>query len=440
MKRKLSPLDEESRLSRLLFNKSKDLTEKLKSSENDIESNAVDYKVAWIDEDDEKFSANIIPNIKTKALYTEKLKQKYEILMGTPSWANLNRASNSEETEDEKLLKTVGHLKKSNTNELSNKYLEVKYMPRINSETSKEGPIVSCIEFHPKIAVSLVAGQAGIVSLFTIGGDVSNKLHTFKLKKWNIHAAQFTPDGTNAYIASKKMSNFCIYNLVKAQPKLIELPHPVKKLDLFKMSLDGKYLAITDGFEEVFIMCTASIELLSVLKNNTKVVSMSFNHECSLLYCYGIHGEVTVWDLSTFRPMKKFYDNGCVTASTIVTSPCGRLLATGSGEGIVNIYETSKLTISEPAPLKVISNLTTKITNLKFNATSELLAAASEVYPNAVKLIHIPSYHVYSNFPNQSFNLHNVGVINFSPNSGYIALGNNKNYALLYRLKHYKNY
>ncbi|KAJ0178756.1 hypothetical protein K1T71_005531 [Dendrolimus kikuchii] len=441
MKRKLSNLDEEeSRFSNLLFNKSKDLAEKLILPGNDNEQNCKTCKVAWVDEDDETFDASIIPNTKSKTLYTEKLKQKYETLIGTPNWANLNRISKDEEDEEEKILRTVGHLKKTKTIGLPNKFLEVKYMPKINSETENEGPIISRIEFHPKIAVSLVAGQAGNVSLFTIGSDFNNKLHTFKLKKWSIHFAYFTPDGSEAIIASKKSNKFCVYNLVKAEPNLIQLPQPIKRAALFEMSFDGKYIAMTDGFEEVFLMCTASRELLRVFKNNTKVVSMTFNSGCNLLYCYGVQGEVSVWDLSTFKPMSKFYDQGCVTASCITTSPCGRLLATGSGEGIVNIYESSKLTTTDPIPLKVIDNLVTKITNLKFNATSEILAAVSHDYPNAVKLVHIPSYHVFPNFPKQSSNLNNVGVVNFSPNSGYMALGNNKNFASLYRLKYYKNY
>lgn len=423
-----------------MFNKSKDLAEKLIITDSNDEEICKTLKVAWVDDDDEAFDATIIPNTKSKTLYTEKLKQKYETLVGTPNWAKLNRLSKEEEDEDEKILRTVGHLKKTKTTGLPNKFLEVKYMPKINSETGNEGPIISCIEFHPKIAVSLIAGQSGNVSLFSVGGDVNNKLHTFNLKKWNIHAAHFTPDGSETFIASKKSNTFCVYNLVKAEPKLIQLPQPIKRPALFEMSSDGKYLAITDGFEEVFLMCTASQELLRIFKNNTKVTSLTFNNECNLLYCYGEQGEISVWNLSTFRPVNKFYDQGCVTASCITTSPCGRLLATGSGEGIVNIYEISRLTTKDPTPVKVLSNLVTKITNLKFNASSEILAAVSQDHPNAVKLVHIPSYHIFPNFPKPSFNLNNIGVVNFSPNSGYMALGNNKNSASLYRLKYYKNY
>lgn len=423
-------------MSQLLFNKSKDLIEKLKTEQSDVLDN--DNKPAWIDEDDEEFRANIIPKVKSTVAYTEKLKQKYETLMGTPNWARVKKVKT--EDEEDEVLRTVGHLQKRKSTNLPKGLLEVKRFPKINSETGNEGPVISCVEFHPKMSVTLVAGQSGIVSVFSIGGDVNNKLHSFKLKNWKVNFAHFTPDGSEAFLASKLNHSYCIYNLVKAEPKLVQLPQVVRRPTIFQMSWNGKYIATSTGYDEVYILSTQSRELLRSLKNNTTVESVVFSANCDQLYCYGIQGEVTIWDLSTYRVMKKFYDHGCVTASCITTSQCGRLLATGSGEGIVNIYETSNLNSKEPLPLKTVSNLTTRITSLRFNPTSEILATSSGYFPNAVKLVHIPSYHVFSNFPKQSTNLYQVDTISFSPNSGYMALGNNKSCAYLYRLKYYKNY
>ncbi|XP_050343418.1 U3 small nucleolar RNA-associated protein 18 homolog [Nymphalis io] len=436
MKRKVKDLDdEESRLSSLLFNKSKKFVDNLSTpvkTENDL-----DLKPAWIDEDDEKFGVDIIPGTKSKALYVQKLKTKYETLVETPSWAKVSNSS-TEEKKSEEILRTVGHLQKPKTKGLRKDKLELKTFPKVNSETGNEGPRISTVVFHPKISVVLVAGQSGIVSLFSIGGDVNNKLHSFSLNKWKVTTAQFTPDGSEAFISSKLQHNYCVYNLVKAEPKLVQLPKVVRKPKIFKLSPDGKYIAVSDGLDEVFIICAKSKELLRSLKHNMNVESLIFSHNSELLYCYGVQGEVTVWDLSTYRSVRKFYDNGCISASCITMSECGQLLATGSGEGIVNIYETNNLTTREPLPLKTISNLTTKITNLNFNPTSEILSISSSYLPNAVKLVHIPSYHVFQNFPTQ--NLQHVEAVSFSPHSGYMALGNNKSCAYLYRLKYYKNY
>ncbi|XP_014366773.2 U3 small nucleolar RNA-associated protein 18 homolog [Papilio machaon] len=437
MKRKISGIEaQESKLSSLLFNKSNKFTEKLSKKSDGLKD---ERKPAWFDEDDEQFIDNTVPpSSKEKSLYANKLKQKYNTLMGTPTWAELNKAENVED-DDKEILRTVGHLKKVKSIGLPKDFLEYKKFPTINRETSNEGAIIRCLEFHPKLSVSLVAGTSGVVSLFSIGGDVNTKLHSFKLKNWDVKAAHFTPDGTEAYIASSNNHNYCIYDLVKAEPKLIQLPKIVKRPNIFKLSSDGKYIATSIGLDEVYIICAKSKELLRSLKNNTNIASVAFSSTCDKLYCYGMEGEITVWDMSTFKALSKFHDQGCVTASKIETSACGRLLATGSGEGIVNVYEMSNLTSLYPIPLKTISHLKTKITNITFNGTSEILSISSGYYPNAIKILQLPSYHVFYNFPS-NLNLYQVQKVSFSPNSGYMAIANNKGCAFLYRLKHYKNY
>lgn len=44
-------------------------------------------------------------------------------------------------------------------------------------------------------------------------------------------------------------------------------------------------------------------------------------------------------------------------------------------------------------------NLTTSITDLKFGPTSEVLAFCSKWKKNALRLVHIPSFTAYQNFP-----------------------------------------
>ena len=77
---------------------------------------------------------------------------------------------------------------------------------------------------------------------------------------------------------------------------------------------------------------------------------------------------------------------------------------------------------------------------MKFNPSSEILAFSSEMKENALKLAHIPSLTVYSNFPSWNFNLKRVNCLDFSLNGGYLAVGNNRGAANLYRLKHYGSY
>ena len=81
-------------------------------------------------------------------------------------------------------------------------------------------------------------------------------------------------------------------------------------------------------------------------------------------------------------------DDGCVNGTALAASPDERFLAVGSNTGIVNLYDAKTTLSGNPLPLKVIPNLTTAITDLKFNPSSEILALASNYHSNALKLFH----------------------------------------------------
>ncbi|KOB58254.1 U3 small nucleolar RNA-associated protein 18-like protein [Operophtera brumata] len=180
-KRKSETNDGESKSSKLLFNKTEHLVKKLKPTENYEELKDTDKKPAWVDEDDGQFegpTASNVRNNKNKPLYKDKLKQKYETLVGTPGWAKLE-TKDENETNDE-ILRTVGHLqKKKDKYNLSQHVLDLKRLTKINGSTRNEGTTISCIEFHPTASVALVAGTSGAVSLFSIGRE-TNKLHNFR--------------------------------------------------------------------------------------------------------------------------------------------------------------------------------------------------------------------------------------------------------------------
>lgn len=161
----------------------------------------------------------------------------------------------------------------------------------------------------------------------------------------------------------------------------------------------------------------------------------------NLLFGHSDIGEVTVWDMNTRRVRHKFIDESCLQGTTIVTSSSNQFLATGSAQGVVNLYNMEDVLQQKyPKSRKSILNLTTSVSSLKFNPSSEILALASVEIQNSIKLFHIGSGTVFSNFPNFGNKMGHINVLNFSPSSGYIAFGDRKSVVSLYRLKHFKNY
>lgn len=96
------------------------------------------------------------------------------------------------------------------------------------------------------------------------------------------------------------------------------------------------------------------------------------------------------------RCMGKTSDTGGFSTVQMAVSPNGKLVATGSKMGSVNLFHVNEDTDAlEAKPFKTIMNLTTAVTDLKFNSTSEMLAMSSKWKKNSVKIAHIPSYTVF---------------------------------------------
>lgn len=82
----------------------------------------------------------------------------------------------------------------------------------------------------------------------------------------------------------------------------------------------------------------------------------------------------------------KMLDEGCLRGISIALSNNNQILATGSSSGIVNLYEMP-VKDGQLKPVKVISNLVTPVTSLRFNSSSEILAIGSNEKDSAVKLV-----------------------------------------------------
>lgn len=82
-------------------------------------------------------------------------------------------------------------------------------------------------------------------------------------------------------------------------------------------------------------------------------------------------------------------------------------------------------------------SLTTPISGLRFNPTSEILCLWSRTRKDELSLVHTPSRTVFANWPTGQTPLHHVSSVDFSPTSGMMAVGNERGVCLLYRLPHF---
>ncbi|RYY32600.1 hypothetical protein EON62_05160 [archaeon] len=170
--------------------------------------------------------------------------------------------------------------------------------------------------------------------------------------------------------------------------------------------------------------------------------------------------------------IERHADEGSTGATSIAASPDGSTYAVGSTMGVVNMYDSSlerssrsgaaaggsllqralagQLGSSEGSgaaahagfvvrkPVHTVMNLTTAVSGLTYSHDGQLLVMSSQRGRDSMRVVHCASGTVFSNWPTARTPLHYVTATDFSPHSGYLAVGNDKGRVLLYRVNHYQ--
>lgn len=448
--RKEKNVEYENQLMDLVFGNKDKLVEQIKKEETvkpKIENESTDRKrkPVWEDSDDEiKVEEGMIKSHITNYLqdpskkYANHLTNKFQKIVGEPKWAQLDRQEDVGSDSDEEVLKTVGHVLGPSSGTLLKNNLSYRRRKDLNHQSYSEGPKITAVEFHPNSCIALVAGKNGVASLYSIEAKTCDKLHSVQFKKFPISCARLTKDGKEAIFGSSK-NYIQTFDLMSGQTHMVSLHRSqMTKMGDFEISPDGEFIAVCGRFGEIHILSAPTKEWLFSLKQEHPCSSLTFSQDSKYLYSHSTENEITVFDLRSQRASHKFIDEGCISGRTITFSPSGLLLATGSGEGIVNIYNAEDVKKSKfPNPIKVISNLSTQITSTKFNPTSEMLGICSVDTADGVKLVHFPSGSVFANFPVNTRNFGNPTAISFSPGGRYMAMGTMTSKVPLFELKHY---
>lgn len=120
------------------------------------------------------------------------------------------------------------------------------------------------------------------------------------------------------------------------------------------------------------VMSQRTKKLICDFKMNGSCNAICFSPDDRFLFSVGDQAEIYQWDLKTKKCVAKYSDEGSFNTTHLVMSPDGRLLATGSYMGVINVYKFDSIKAHrlESNPMKSIMNLTTAITDLQFNPTS----------------------------------------------------------------------
>lgn len=415
---------------------------------------------AWVDEDDEieeqvdvthRFRKQLVTGGESslsKAALQQRMKDRFQKAMGgAPAWAQLDsrptrtRPAEDSDSDDDLTTKT-GTFTRSSEN-LPKGILKMKKCADVNLSRRSSETLTS-VQFHPGAQVAMTTGLDQSLSLFQVDGDSNPLVQTLVLDQFPVCRARFTADGLSVMATSFRNKLFYLYHMTEG--RVTPVPG-VRGLDEqrvkeFSVCPVGDAVLLWGSRGYLHLLTLKTNEVVRSLKLNGEVSGVAFSSDGNTVFSSSEDGEVFVWDLRSSRCLNRFTDDGCVKSTSMAASPNGRYLATGSQSGVVNIYPVdSCLASARPKPLKSIMNLLTPCTSLCFNPTSELLALGSRAADEALKLLHVPSLSVFSNFPVSKRKIcFKVQDLAFSPHSGFFCFSNNKGHAPLYRLLHYKDF
>jgi len=438
----------------------------------------------WEDPDDEDTHINVASHNRLRKLreteedvilsgseYQQRLRRQHSKLNSNSGWAAIGDKKKKQELTDEDedveegaldgLIKRAGGLL-ARGSILPAGTIETTRLKDANAEDPANA-VIKSIEFHPNGQLLMTSGLDKRLRFFNIDGVNNPKVQSIFLEDMPIHKAAFGLDGTHVVAAGRRKFFYTLDLLAGKVDRISGIfGREERSLESFAISAASDVVAFFGNDGHIPLVSVKSKQTIGTLKMNGTVRSGTFSAgDANELYTSGGDGCVYVWDLRMQRCRHRFIDEGSLNGTSIAASPNGQMVATGSSSGVVNLYKPSfDTTMSSsgggrkggergsgggglpsaagaPKPLKTLMQLTTTVDTLCFNHDGQMLAMGSRMKRDSLRFVHLPSGSVFSNWPTSRTPLNYVHSVAFSPKGGYVAIGNGKGRALLYRLHHY---
>ncbi|XP_078149903.1 transducin/WD40 repeat-like superfamily protein [Carex rostrata] len=411
-------------------------------------------KPVWFDEEEERTQVDIRNVTRLRKLrkdvdeqvisgseYVERLRAQHMKLNPGTDWARAGSDQESglsvvDEEDDSDFLRSNDELVVKDTVKLLPGLLEFSRLDNANKE-ERSNSVINSVQFHQNGQLLLTAGLDRRLRLFQVDGKRNPKVNSIFLEDCPIYKASFLPDGSEVILSGRRKF-FYSYDLVKNNVNRVGplTGRDEKSLESFEVSPDSKTIAFVGNEGYILLVSAKTKQLIGTLKMNGTVRSMAFAENGTQLLSSGGDGQVYHWDIGTRKCIHVGTDEGSLLATSLCVSPDSSLFCTGSSSGIVNLYKRDEFLGGKRKPVKIVKNLTTEVNEMRFNHDAQILAICSRMKSKAVRLVHVSSGSVFSNWPSGNSGL--VRCLDFSPNSGFLTVGNAEGQVLLYKLHHYQ--
>lgn len=475
--------------------------------------------------------------------YIERLRRQYERLHPTPEWVTYARkrrrlSQDAEENNDQddsdsdismadedgeallsakplaELLRTAGSLTRIDVQSKSSKSKRKLRPEVIDIQHLKDiaggGPSsVDSLQFHPYYPLILSAGPSSTITMYHISPHTPNPnpiLTSLHVKGIPIHNAEFcrpatdtsahgsreedSNDQTRIFFSSRRRY-FHTWSLSTGQVQKVTRAmygtarHSQRTMEQFKLSPCGRWMGLISsarkGGGAINVLSTATMQWQCSCRVDSRggVADFAWWRDGNGFAAVGKNGEVSEYDISQRRVVRRWIDDGAVGTTIIalggdigqqgaggVFLGGSRWVALGSSSGVVNIYdrrswiETDKLATTtavvpaaaqaqgkkpskagvvpvdhRPKPLRSFDQLTTPTSHLAFSPDGQMLAMASRWKADALRLVHLPSATLYRNWPTDKTPLGRISSLALSPDGGYLAVANEQGKIRLWEIR-----
>ncbi|THH12967.1 hypothetical protein EW146_g7197 [Bondarzewia mesenterica] len=392
---------------------------------------------AWTDPDDNTLQVSLTSSSRLRKLrdaptedtvggreYERRLRRQYEKIHPTPEWAVNARTKRSkrrrgagsedsggerqEEGLEELVASTGGILDKGKKGgKLEPGVLAIERLRDANQAAQAEGEI-KAIQFHPsrQVPVLLTASSDRRIRLFNIDGHTNPHLQTLHIPSLPVTTAQFHPSGSSILLTGQR-PYYYTYDLqsgatVRSPRGLwgttFNTSNPSaqdQSMEICAFNPTGDVLAVAGrrGYVHLVDWKSGAGQVVGSVKANAAIKSLWWARGVAAgareLMALGEDAEVYVWDVGEKKCLRRWKDDGGFGSRILCGDRAGKHIVVGSKSGIVNVYgsDAASSGSDRPRPLKAIENLTTSISSARFNHDSQLLAIASNVKKDQMRLV-----------------------------------------------------
>ncbi|TID30200.1 hypothetical protein CANINC_001207 [Pichia inconspicua] len=446
-------------------------------SDAEVESVSSDED-AWFDSDDEKLVVDVSTLSRLRKLreteeekfltgleYINRLKKQYASTFQVPEWTKHKYEDDvfeeeNEETEKKNMFDAIGSSQNTTITASTNplvEFLSANQSYNITNENSKllnperlsitrlvdanitrpSKSAVQSMSFHPTQPLLLTGGFDRTLRIYHIDGKNNNMITSLHLRQSPVQTCAFLKDNetglTNILSGGRRkyMYKWSVdMGVIEKVTRMYGNESRQRSFETFKTSKNGKLVALLGNSGWVNLLSVSTCQWIHGFKAEGNVIDLEFCDDDKTLLVINQAGEVWEFDLGDYKIKQKWTDVTGIGITKIRCSPNNRFLVIGSNTGFVNVYDRLKNNML----MRSIGNLTTTISSLEFSHDSQVLCMASRASRDALKMVHLPSCHVFKNWPTNMTPLGKVTSVAFSPTGGLLATGNEQGRVRLWKL------